>query len=542
VTTKIVGLLSPLQSSGLQRTLEALGEIFDVRFEERAFGEEDGIDAWFFNEPDHATQNHISSNTLSSFTVILNELRVPCGESGTIEFSRHTALPHVLAGRRIISDDAVKVMALPQQLENMTVLASKAGAPVWEMQEFRGRQRHNVSLSIPELGEGEHLFQYFHGKRFLHLLPLVLFLRNLTEDLHWRQPPLQASFMLDDPNLHWRTYGFVDYKELALHAREHNYHMCFATIPLDTWFVHKPTALLFRQYQDQLSLLIHGNDHRTQELSRFKTDEDRNSNLSQALFRIDQFERRSGVEVSKVMAPPHGACSENSLRKMAHLGYEAACISRWSLRHYNSQATWLRTLGMNPADIIAGLTVFPRFRITHTCHNSILVAALLHQPIIPVGHHHDLAQGFQMLADLAEFINSLGTVHWQNMREISRSHYAQKMEGRVLRVRMLTKHIEIEVPEGVSQILVERPWLNGANVLPFTWRRSGQVQDWTIHHPEEPISVQSCQRIEIIAEPPIELFVDTKRLGNYQLWPVVRRQLTEARDRLLPALKRTLKI
>jgi hypothetical protein len=345
--------------------------------------------------------------------------------------------------------------------------------------------------------------------------------------------------MMDDPNLHWRTYGFVDFKEIASHAQENNYHICFATIPLDTWFVHKPTALLFQQYRGQLSLLIHGNDHRSQELSRVESNEDRNSNLSQALFRIDQFERRSGVEVSKVMAPPHGACSENSLRKMAHLGYEAACISRWSLRHYNSQATWLRTLGMQPADIIAGLTVFPRFRISHFCHNSILVAALLHQPIIPVGHHHDVAQGLQMLTDLSEFINSLGTVQWKNMREISRSHYAQKVEGKILQVKMLTKRIEIEVPEGISQILVDRPWMNCAKVLPLAWRSPDRSKEWTLRGSEEPIPVQSCQRIEIIAEPPISIFLDSKRFRNYHVWPVVRRLLTEVRDRLAPALKRT---
>ena len=152
------------------------------------------------------------------------------------------------------------------------------------------------------------------------MLPLILFLRTLTEDQRWEQPPLQACFMFDDPNLHWRTYGFVDFAQIAAHAQMHNYHVCFATIPLDTWFVHKPTALLFQQYRDQLSLLIHGNDHIAQELARPYSDEELNRNLRQALRRIDEFERRSGVEVSKVMAPPHGACSESTLGEMAHLG------------------------------------------------------------------------------------------------------------------------------------------------------------------------------------------------------------------------------
>ena len=51
----------------------------------------------------------------------------------------------VLSGRQIRTDEAVKLMALPQQAENMTVLASKAGAPVWAMQEVEG---HASSLCL----------------------------------------------------------------------------------------------------------------------------------------------------------------------------------------------------------------------------------------------------------------------------------------------------------------------------------------------------------------------------------------------------------
>ncbi len=283
-------------------------------------------------------------------------------------------------------------MALPQVVDNMEVLALKGSAPIWTMQKRAGLQHHYVAVSIPELKEGEALFQYFHGNQFLSLLPLWIFLRALTGDLSWERPPVQACFMLDDPNLHWRTYGFVDFAKVATHAQTHGYHISFATIPLDAWFVHQPTALLFRKYNEQLSLLIHGNNHISQELARPYTEEDISMNLRQALSRIDEFERRYGVEVSKVMAPPHGACSERALDQMAQLGFEAACISTGSLYHYNKQVSWLRSLGMSPSDIIAGLVVFPRFRISKSCQNSILIAALLDHPIIPVGHHRDIAE------------------------------------------------------------------------------------------------------------------------------------------------------
>lgn len=535
---KIIGFSAASKSSGLRRMLYALGEVLDVRFEERTFGDDIGIDAWFLHEADLETLRRHAHCDRPFYAVIRDDQRIPCGESSTIEFSRHPALPPVLTGRQIRSDEAVKLKALPQQLENLTVLASKAGAPVWARQEVEGQHHHYVALPVPELNDGEPLFQYFHGNQFLSLLPLLIFLRALAGDRRWEQPPLQACFMFDDPNLHWPTYGFINFAEILQHAHVHNYHVSFATIPLDAWFVHMPTAALFKQHSDRVSLLIHGNDHITEELGRAYSEKERNRILLQALGRIGELEHRSGVEVPRVMAPPHGACSESVLGEMARLGFEAACISRGSLRHYNVQASWLRTLGMKPSDIIEGLTVFPRFRISRTCHNSILVAALLDQPIFPVGHHHDVAEGLQLLADLSGFINSLGTVHWADMKGISRSHYARRLEGKILRVRMFTKRIEVCVPEGTNQILVERPWLQGAESMPLAWKRLSEGTEWKLHFPDEPIPVLPCQKIEIVAELPTPPFIDTKNDRNFYRWPVVRRQLTEARDRLAPVLRR----
>ena len=518
--------------------LDAIGDVFDVRFEERTFGADVGLDAWVLHEEDAKSMRRFANCQLPCYVVIRADQLVPCGLSPIIEFSRCHALPPLLMGRQIKAAEAAELMSLPRHLGDMTILASKSDAPVWATQDSEGLRHHYVATPVPELNDGEPLFQYFHGRQFLKLLPLVLFVRALTDDKGWEQPPLHACFMLDDPNLHWRTYGFVNFSDIAAHAELHNYHVSFATIPLDTWFVHKPTAALFKEHRDQLSLLIHGNDHIAQELARPYVDDELSANLRQALRRIEEFERRSGVEVSKVMAPPHGACSERALAAMAHLGFEAASISRGSLRHYNGGANWVRILGMKPSDIIAGLPVFYRFPLSESCHNSVLIAALLHQPIIAVGHHQDVAEGLQLLADLSGFVNSLGTVYWTDMKRIARSHYAQRFDGGILRVRMFTGHIQMNLPDGASQLWVERPWVQVAESLPLAWRIAGDASEWRLCDPNEPIPVLPRQRIEICSGPPRLPFVDTKNLRNFHLWPVARRQLTEARDRLTPVLRR----
>ncbi len=519
--------------------LNALGEVLGVRFEECTFGNNTEIDAWLLLECDVETWHNIVHCGYSCYAVMRCDQTVACRSSSTIDFSRHRILPSVLSGRQISSDEVRRVAALPYQLSSLASLASVSEAPVWAMQEIEDRQHHCVSLPIPELNKGEAIFKYFHGERFLSLLPLWWFLRSLTVDRGWEGPPLQGCFMFDDPNLHWRTYGFVNFSEMARHAQAHNYHVSFATIPLDNWFVHKPTAALFRQYRDQLSTLIHGNNHTSQELARpYAMDRELNRALRQALGRIKELEQQSGMEVARVMAPPHGACSERALEQMAQLGFEAACVSRGSLVRHNGQAPWARTFGMKPSDIVAGLTIIPRFRISQTCHNSILIAALLEQPIIPVGHHYDVAGGLQLLAELSGFLNSLGKVRWADMKAISRSRYARKIEANTLWVRMFSKRIEVCIPEGISQILVERPSWQQPESMPLAWKNLTDGSEWRYKLPDEPIPVISGGKIEIASEPTAFPLLDAKYVKNLDLWPLVRRQLTEARDRLTPVLTR----
>ncbi len=535
---KTIGISAPVRSSAIRRTLDALGEVLNVRFEERTYGRDTGVDAWIFPEEGLAFRDRILRCELPCYVVVRDSDLVSCESVSNVDFSRHHSLPNVLNGRRITASEASQSKSLPRPFEGMVVLASKGSSPLWVAQESGACQHHFVALPIPELNSGEPLFHYFHGRQFLHLLPLVSFLRTLGEDHHWEQPPLQACFMVDDPNLHWRTYGFVDFAKIALDAEKFNYHVSFATIPLDTWFVHMPTADLFKMNASRLSLSIHGNDHTARELGRACSNGECDRILRQALWRIGRMERHSGMEVSRVMTPPHGACSEGILRRMACLGFEAASISRGSLSHYNKQAPWVQTIGMRPSDIVGGLPVLPRFSLSGSCHNSVLLAVVLRQPIIPMGHHGDLADGLQVLGDLATFVNSLGSVRWGSLKQVSRSHFARRSSGNTMLVRMFTKRIELCVPDGTNQIVVESHSLRVRDSIPLAWRRQGEGGGWTLHQSDMPISIGPGKRIEIIAEPSEPFFAETHEVAKTRIWPVVRRQLAEARDRVTPLLRR----
>lgn len=534
---KVVGIAAPLPSAGLRALLDALGEQAGVRFVERLFGHDAGLDAWVLPAAGADDLQRSFRCGLPCYVVVRDDLRVSCGTSSTLRFGLHAALSPALAARLLATDEAGPAKALPLLPGETTVLVSKAEAPLWAVQETGGRQRHYVSVSLPELREGEALFHYFQGERFLQALPLLLFLRALTEEPAWEPPPLQACFMFDDPNLHWRTYGFIDFAEIAAHAHRHEYHVAFATIPLDAWFFHGPTARLFRRHPELLSLLIHGNDHIAREWARPYRQGGLAKSLEQALSRIAAFEQRSGIEVARVMAPPHGACSEGALGEMARLGFEAACVSSGSLRFYNEKADWLRALGAGPSHLIRGVPVFTRFRLSGACRNSIVLAAVLRQPIIPVGHHQDAAEGLGLLDELSGFIRSLGPVQWAGMKRIARSHYARRIDGDLLTVRMLTRRSELTVPEGITRVAIERPRLEGRGSPLFAWRPLDKFATWRPHQPDEPVFVRPRQKIEIIAGAPMPSSARPHPNGAASLWPVVRRQLTELRDRSAPLLR-----
>lgn len=535
---KTIGICSQTLSPGLKTTFDVLGEALGVSFEERAFEDDQSVSGWIVLGADRTFASRLGRVTRPCYVVLGDAELLPCGSSSRVTFAHRPEVAEVLRGRDIIADDAVDAKALPPWLSDVTPLAFKDGSAVWAIQQRDHCRHHYVALPPPELNGGEALFNHFSGQRMARLLALVLFVRSLAEDQCWEPPPLQATFMFDDPNLHWTSYGFIDYGEMVRHAVRGNYHVSMATIPLDGWFIHPPTSAIFKKNTDRISLLYHGNDHASKELARFDSAEAMQRMLRQAVGRIAKVEARTGLRVARVMAPPHGACSEIALSEMARLDFEAVCVSRGSLRYHNSRAAWTRAIGMKPCDIVAGLPVIPRFGLTNQCRNDILIAALLRQPIVPMTHHQAVADGYGLLDEMASFVNSLGEVGWRDMATISRSLYSRRRDDATLRVRMSSKRISVPVPAGMTRIQVDRPWVEDSAAEPLFWRTMTDDRRWRIAPHPEAIAIQAGRTIEIASGPSGATLTEAHAAGPRRLTPVARRFLTEVRDRALPTIHR----
>jgi hypothetical protein len=454
-----------------------------------------------------------------------------------VSFTSCPFLDSRLRGRQVSHEPVTLAPFAPAPGD--VVLANSRGGPIWIKRLLSGTWMDILACPLPALRPGEHVVDVLRGGSFIQLLPVVHFLREVLGKTRWRPAPLRACFMFDDPNLHWPSYGYLSYPRLITLANQHDFHVALATVPLDGWFVHGPTAKLFRDHSERLTLLCHGNDHLRVELGRPREYEQTLQLLAQSIRRIEALERRAGIRVSRVMAPPHGACPPQVVQAMVELGLEAACVSCWSLRDWGGGHAWPPAFGLLPVEMISNrFPAIPRLPLDSSNLGTILVTAFLDRPIIPVGHHYSIADAPALLEDLANTINALGPVKWGSLESIARSSYQTKLEGDTLLVRPDAVACDIAVPDGVRAIAI---W-PGPQAPPgeeFRVYRGANGNGPPLRVPARcPFPVQSGERIRMIAG--VLGRLDSRKVrGRFTgPWAPIRRALCEARDRVAPTLRR----
>jgi hypothetical protein len=413
-------------------------------------------------------------------------------------------------------------LRLPTHIEPLTLqageraLATMGHGVVWSVTDTHVGRIYRTALPLEPAAALDTVVAGADGDGVLDWLPLLHFLSSAGKDRQFERPPLRAGYIIDDPNLHWPRYGFADYQQIADDAARENYHVAFATIPLDAWFTHRRSAEIFRQHSQRLSLLVHGNDHGKQELARVPSSQAGVTLLHQALERILRLERMNGLSVCRVMVPPHGACSSDMLELLPRQGFDAACISAGSLKAHNQGQAWTRRLGLAPSEYVRGCPVLPRWAFTWRTPASLRLAAYLGKPLILRGHHQDLRDGLDVFRAAARAINGLGRVRWTALGEIARLNYRSRREGSRLHVQPLSNHVSVELPAGVTEVAIE-----GSS---DDWVRSGVPPS----SGSGIVTLDLRRRVHAAAVP---IAAAPSRRTSSSL--VLRRLLTEARDRLL---------
>ena len=406
------------------------------------------------------------------------------------------------------------------------VLGSLGGKALWSVDRSGLCPVHTVAIAPRELGEADSLRDRLREGEFLALLPLIHVLDKVV-GRPWRNPPIRACFVIDDPNLHAKRYGYLDFAGVAQHATEVGYHLAVATVPFDQWLVSRGASQTFQSHSSALSLAIHGNDHTRAELGRQLSEERRVALLSTALRRMRALERR-GLEVSRIMVAPHETCAPEMMRDMARVGFEGLCYG-FGTRSRELLAGW------QPADFVHGLPVLHRRPIAS--HRGVQsLNAFLGLPIVLAGHHDDLAHGLDVLAEAASFVNRLGDVQWLSLGSIGESNIETSEEETTLRVRLFSRRARVRLGEHVERIFVELPSSHRATreeVLIASTARSTRRRSLVETRMAE-LDVDGSSEMELSLER-LDA-VDPESASRWRTSPraVVRRAATEARDRMSP--------
>jgi hypothetical protein len=507
----VVGVSPPAALAARPRLFAALGAAAEARFVACEAARTEGLEALVrFSPPD----GDVVPPGLPRLDLL--EGAGPAG-GGPVRLHDDPLVPPLLRGAAIGDREAAAPLA--GAVDDRT-LASRDGAVLWSA----GRS----ALAPSELRAGERLRDRLREGRFLALLPLLELLRAAAGPRAWTLPRPRAAMIIDDPNLRRPSYGFLSYPELVPHARAHGYHLGVALIPLDARRAHPAARRLFAEAPDALSLVVHGNDHVRGELARPRSAPEAEALLVQALARVGAFERRTGLPVSRVMVPPHEVWGGPLARAIPRTDIEALCADPaegWmdDLACGGALAGWAPTVMAE-----GGLPVLLRSPLD-TPAGDLRLRAYLGQPLLLYLHHADLREGLAPLAQAAARVREVDGAVWGPLGSVSQGASAVRVVDGVLEVRMGARRAVVDVPEGVGAIRALLP-------------------------PEAPADQETVRTAETGAAPgeafewagagPVELRLE--RAGALARsaperpapWPVLRRALTEARDRAMPALAR----
>jgi hypothetical protein len=526
---RLVGIHPRAELERRTALFAALGEAFpSVRFEGREAGARSDLDA-LIDLGDGAEASAAAAAGIRALAA--GGAEGEAGEATEVTYLHCPGLDSRLRDQTLPDRHLAGHAALAPPAAAET-LAAADGEPLW----IRSGLLDVTALSPLELAPGEPLRARLGRDRSLALLPLLELLRALTAADRWQPPPPRAAFLLDDPNLHWPSYGYLKLPRLARHSAEHGYHLALAMVPLDAWFAHPTAARLLRE-RSSLSLLIHGNDHFGGELGGVELDADALTLAAQARRRIDSFERRTGIAVSPVMVPPHEECSEAVARALARVGFDAITMTRPYPWLAPTPGHWLDAppgagalAGWRAADYTPGnLPVLLRlpFSERHWSAAELALRAYLDQPLILYGHHDDLRDGLDVLARRAAAVNRIGRVHWASLGDVAAANFEHRVDGELLRLRPYSRRIAVEVPEGVTHAVVEPP--RGLEAGERVLAPGGTVPTG------ESFPVTGSGSLELALATADAVAPDSAPAPRRRPWPLARRLASEARDRATPA-------
>ncbi len=294
---------------------------------------------------------------------------------------------------------------------------------------------------------------------FSRLAPIMMVLRGALGERVWRNELPRACFIIDDPLL-TKRYGFLDYERLLETMRPRKFFPCVAFIPWNYRRSQKDVAARLAAQYGEPFLCVHGCDHTRGEFAT--TDRARLEVLAhQALRRMQQQSRSTGVLFDDVMVFPQGLFSSEAIQALKTCGYLAAVNT--SVCPSASAAASLRLRDLLDVAVMR-FANFPLFGRRYPRDVSESAFDLfLGKPALLVEHHGYFRGGYDALASFVERLNAAEPrLEWTSLGNVcSRAALVRSTSESARAVRFFTSRFSFTNTGGrtLAYVLARpHPW------------------------------------------------------------------------------------
>jgi hypothetical protein len=263
---------------------------------------------------------------------------------------------------------------------------------------------------------------------FVQIAPVMIFIRHCAGEKGWRFPNHYANLTIDDPWLR-EPYGHFSYRGLLAEMEKHNFHSTVAFIPWNYDRSEPKVVSLIRTHPDRFSICIHGNNHDHKEFTDYRSKPlaGQIDALKQALARMDEFRKQTGIPYDRVMVFPHSIAPENTLAVLKTYNFLGTINSSnvpmdrltppllsFSLRPVTMSFGDFPSLRRNPAPVPVSKSF-------------IAINAFLGNPLLFYCHQNYFADGIDRFDLVADSVNdSQPGTQWRSLGDIIRHLYLLK--------------------------------------------------------------------------------------------------------------------
>jgi len=287
--------------------------------------------------------------------------------------------------------------------------------------------------------ENTQMVELYNTQYFSEIVSVMMFLRYSCGDECWHREIDYANLTIDDPFL-VEPYGNLEFKGLLTSMETHNFHTTIAYIPWNYDRSNPKVAKLFLDHPDRYSMVIHGNNHDHYEFYKYNkvSLKEQENDIIEALNRMKEFRKLTGIPYDKIMIFPHGIAPEKTLEFLKKYNFVATVNNQDApLETKRPQSTFY---GMEPAIMdYANFTALKRhstqgYRIWsfRKAKSGIEVAPyafdlFIDKPVLIVAHQDFFFSGIDAFNSTADAINNLaGEVKWTSLGNILKHLYLEK--------------------------------------------------------------------------------------------------------------------